>query len=582
MRTQKIKSVLALLLAVMLLVSLTACASTPASSTAPASSSGASETPVSSEEENLYYNKTGYPICDDPITVTLAGANNAAYTPVWNDLLEIKRIEERFGIKLDCTMYSRDAWKNQISIMLSGDTLPDLIINAEFGSDATKYGMEGYFLALNEYRDLMPNLFSLMDSHDDLKMAMTAADGNVYSLCRYIDYKIVSARVAPLWINETWLKNVNMDVPETADELYAVLKAFKEQDANGNGNPNDEIPLGACDDWSSTYFHKQMMAMFGMFCAGKSKESNILNFYIDDNGKIGMCETTENYKAYLEYMQKLYTEGLLDAEFFTMTGAQFTEKRNANVYGMVAYSGWTGSTQTSNDVACIAGLTSAYNDVKAVPLTCGVADFGKTVVNADTKYPEAICRLLDYFMTQDNLDEFYEGIQFEWKNSTVKGFEDVLVRDSMGLTEKAGFDPKTQAWEYVTSKVLIQNGFQNFYVTDTSIYKDLTHDELVEVNKSMKADPDNPGNCSMNECFTNPELVFIDVYPILSYTSEELEKRIPIITSLSSYIDSQKAQIILGNVDVETGWSEMVKGLQAQGLDELLAIEQTAYDRAKG
>ena len=130
--------------------------------------------------------------------------------------------------------------------------------------------------------------------------------------------------------------------------------------------------------------------------------------------------------------------------------------------------------------------------------------------------------------------------------------------------------------------MLIQNGFQNFYVTDTSIYKDLTHDELVEVNKSMKADPDNPGNCSMYECFTNPELVFIDVYPLLSYTSEELEKRTPIITSLSSYIGSQEAQIILGNVDVETGWAEMIKGLQDQGLDELLAIEQTAYDRAKG
>ena len=577
MRTQKIKSVLALLLAVMLLVSLTACASTPASSTAPASSTGASETPVSSEEENLYYNKTGYPICDDPITVSLA-LRVGAYVPVCSELLEVKRIEERFGIKLDCTTYSVDAWPNQFSIMLSGNTLPDMLMAVFLGTDATKYGMEGYFLALNEYRDLMPNLFSLMDSHDDLKMAMTAADGNVYSLCRYIDCKIVTARVAPLWINETWLKNVNMDVPETADELYAVLKAFKEQDANGNGNPNDEIPLGTMDDWKGTYLRRQLMAMFGMFATANAGK----NFYVDDNGKIGMYETTENYKAYLEYLQKLYTEGLLDAEFFTMTSAQFTEKCNANVYGVCATQAWTGSTSTSNDVACIAGLTSAYNDVKAVPIASGVYDFGKTVVNADTKYPEAICRLLDYFMTQDNLDEFYEGIQWEWKNSTVKGFENVLVRDNRAAAKTAGYDPNTQLGEYTYTKALMRNAFQNFYVTDTTIYKDLTHDELVEVNKSMKADPDSPSNCSLYECYTNPELVFIDMYPVLSYTSEELEKRTPIITSLSSYIGSQEAQIILGNVDVETGWAEMIKGLQDQGLDELLAIEQTAYDRAKG
>ena len=34
-----------------------------------------------------------------------------------------------------------------------------------------------------------------------------------------------------------------MGVPQTTDELFDVLTAFKEQDANGNGDPNDEIPL---------------------------------------------------------------------------------------------------------------------------------------------------------------------------------------------------------------------------------------------------------------------------------------------------------------------------------------------------
>ncbi|MFQ9679625.1 MAG: hypothetical protein ACLRZH_05580 [Ruthenibacterium lactatiformans] len=32
-------------------------------------------------------------------------------------------------------------------------------------------------------------------------------------------------------------------VPETTDELYDMLVAFKEQDANGNGDPSDEIPF---------------------------------------------------------------------------------------------------------------------------------------------------------------------------------------------------------------------------------------------------------------------------------------------------------------------------------------------------
>ena len=41
-------------------------------------------------------------------------------------------------------------------------------------------------------------------------------------------------------------------MPTTTDEYYEVLKAFKEQDANGNGDPNDEIPLAGCTDgWNS-------------------------------------------------------------------------------------------------------------------------------------------------------------------------------------------------------------------------------------------------------------------------------------------------------------------------------------------
>ena len=44
------------------------------------------------------------------------------------------------------------------------------------------------------------------------------------------------------YIDRTWLKNVDMEMPTTLDEFYNVLVAFKEKDANGNGDPNDEIP----------------------------------------------------------------------------------------------------------------------------------------------------------------------------------------------------------------------------------------------------------------------------------------------------------------------------------------------------
>ena len=51
-----------------------------------------------------------------------------------------------------------------------------------------------------------------------------------------------------IWINQTWLDNLGLDVPTTTEELYTVLKAFKENDPNGNGI-QDEYPLVGGTGW---------------------------------------------------------------------------------------------------------------------------------------------------------------------------------------------------------------------------------------------------------------------------------------------------------------------------------------------
>ena len=45
-----------------------------------------------------------------------------------------------------------------------------------------------------------------------------------------------------MMINKAWLDKLGLQVPTTWDELENVLKAFKTQDPNGNGQA-DEIPM---------------------------------------------------------------------------------------------------------------------------------------------------------------------------------------------------------------------------------------------------------------------------------------------------------------------------------------------------
>ena len=74
-----------------------------------------------------------------------------------------------------------------------------------------------------------------------MKATATMPDGHVYTF--------VSTGLAPFiglnrlgCINQDWLDAVDMDIPTSLDELTEVLKAFKTQDPNGNGE-QDEIPL---------------------------------------------------------------------------------------------------------------------------------------------------------------------------------------------------------------------------------------------------------------------------------------------------------------------------------------------------
>ena len=45
------------------------------------------------------------------------------------------------------------------------------------------------------------------------------------------------------FLNMDWMNRLNLQVPTTIDEFTDVLRAFRDNDANGDGDPTNEIPL---------------------------------------------------------------------------------------------------------------------------------------------------------------------------------------------------------------------------------------------------------------------------------------------------------------------------------------------------
>ena len=102
---------------------------------------------------------------------------------------------------------------------------------------------------------------------------------------------------------------VKAERPNTTEELYELLKNFKENDANQNG-VDDEIPLTASSIAELRY---NLLPAFGI---------NQTNGILEKNNEVKYAFIQDEYKAYLEYLKRLYDEKLLDhASFLSYLGA---------------------------------------------------------------------------------------------------------------------------------------------------------------------------------------------------------------------------------------------------------------------
>ena len=133
----------------------------------------------------------------------------------------------------------------------------------------------------------------------------------------------------PLWINQDWLDQLGMKEPETTEEFYAYLKAVKETDLNGNGQ-HDEVPFAAT---GITGIIDHLKGSWGLGTSGLGHK------FVDvdpDTGKLRFTKAQPEYKEMLEFLNKLYKEGLLDKEIFTIEGGALNAKGQEGLLGSTA------------------------------------------------------------------------------------------------------------------------------------------------------------------------------------------------------------------------------------------------------
>ena len=166
-----------------------------------------------------------------------------------------------------------------------------------------------------------PNLSKIYEEYPQIKQAVTAADGHMYTIPA-IDISATGSMGFKQWINKAWLDKLGKDIPTNLEEFKDVLIAFRDGDPNGNGQA-DEIPLGIREP-DSIY---PLAGSFGLQFQMKD------TYNIDENGTVHNWLCDDAFKEYLIYLNDLYEEKLLWQDYYKNDRAAWRSNLAGEMYG---------------------------------------------------------------------------------------------------------------------------------------------------------------------------------------------------------------------------------------------------------
>ena len=271
-----------------------------------------------------------FPLVKEPVTLSIFWRLNPKATATLKDYADMdyfKVMAEKTGISMKFQHPPLNKETEQFNLMVASGQYPDLIYWenwTNFPGGPQKAIDMGMVIPLNEnMAKYAPNFRKLIEEEPMIKKYVTTDEGNFYGF-PLLRYKLSMKGVWGFIVREDWLDKVGLAKPETTDDWYTMLKAFREKDPNGNGKM-DELP-----------FSSQGMGRLIQFLYAWGIDHKWYN----DNGvaKFGAYEPA--YKDALTWLAKLYKEGLIDPEYAANDPKQLDVKVQANLVG--SYWGETG------------------------------------------------------------------------------------------------------------------------------------------------------------------------------------------------------------------------------------------------
>ena len=496
------------------------------------------------------------------LTGTISYPANTESDPNKRTIFE--RLQEQTNVEIDWTAIQADQWSDKISLeMANTKNMTDFIFSAGFSdNDLLKYAKQGVIIPLEEYIDAyMPNLQAVFEKYPEYRTMCTDTEGHIWAL-PWIEQlgneKTAIQTIGNMsFINKKWLDFLNLEVPTTVDEFEQVLIAFRDHASEIQaefGIDGSIIPMSCIVNDGD----QDPSLIINGFGEGYGDADKARHIAVTNDKEVICSATQDGYKEGIEWLHKLYEEGLIDTESFTQEWSTYVAKGKSGRYG-VCFSWDVANIDNLEDWVPLPALTADTRNITPQngSFTSGF-DRGRCVVTAVAENPALVCAWLDqmydpFQSPQNNWGTYGEDDDFDiFELSTNAEGGEMLKHAPLGDASPV----EVREAESVGGPLAVLNDYYDVYVTcpDDAQYR---LDWIKE--------------------YYTPDMNLDYVYPNVFMNQEDTKKLSDLQTDIEKLINANKSDWIM-NGFTDDDWNQYLSELDGYGLEEYLQIFQKYLD----
>ena len=487
-----------------------------------------------------------------------SGQNISVYDMGW-----MNTAMEQANVDIEWREVTTDDWGSVKGPLLSSGDIPDIMIGIDAVSAGDIMTFKGLFKDFTPYLDEMPNVQRMFEEVPKSKVMATAEDGKIYSITKYMNFKPQVG--TKQYINKQWLDTLGLEMPETLEELTDVLKAFAEQDPNGNGEA-DEIPF-SFDNGEHVDGNLVPYNLMGSY--GKIISSLNTGYYVED-GVVKNYFLEDDFKDLVKLMNQWYKDGIIHSGAFTndsssyIANARAKEDKGEAIYGFIM--GWSRGDifgEKLKDQYVALPPLKATADQEEGPLWMYEKEsayrYGAAHISENCENPEAAARFIDTLYDP----EMSISIQFGEVGKLVEKEEDgsyrVLPPAEAGDTEGSN----AGLWNWKMTMCDLGPG----YLTDS--VKVQYSDEFEEILEESKPYDEILDAVDIEKNYLHSSF--------LRFTEDERNELSVIDTEIKLAQEPTFSEWVV-NGGIDEGWETFQTSLKNAGIERGIELNQIALD----